>query len=272
MNEKTEKFDIIILAGQSNAEGNGLGKVRREFRPNDRIFILRDANRAAIYFDEKGILRVDEDLKNEIIPATETQTPDGGKIGNFSLAFAEEYLKNGFLADGRKLLIIYAAVGGTGFAKHQWGNTAVLQERAFAMLDYALSLNSENKAVALLWHQGEHDVYENADLSLKTKERYYYEKFGFFVKKIKEKCGDVPVIAGGFCAQWVNSGYTASANAVSAATKKVLKENGGSFVKTQDLLSNDQAVGNGDNIHFCRRSLYVLGKRYFRAFRKLVKK
>lgn len=140
------------------------------------------------------------------------------------------------------------------------------------MLDYALSLNSENKAVALLWHQGEHDVYENADLSLKTKERYYYEKFGYFVKKIKEKCGDVPVIAGGFCSQWVNSGYTASANAVSAATKKVLKENGGSFVKTQDLLSNDQAVGNGDNIHFCRRSLYVLGKRYFRAFRKLVKK
>ena len=97
MNEKTEKFDIIILAGQSNAEGNGLGKVRREFRPNDRTFILRDANRAAIYFDEKGILRVDEDLKNEIIPATEPKPRTAAKSATSRLRLPRNTLKTAFL-------------------------------------------------------------------------------------------------------------------------------------------------------------------------------
>ena len=37
-----EKFDIIIIAGQSNAEGFGVGPVECEYVPSDRILWLKD--------------------------------------------------------------------------------------------------------------------------------------------------------------------------------------------------------------------------------------
>ena len=43
------------------------------------------------------------------------------------------------------------------------------------------------------------------------------------------------------------------------------------FVETADLLSNNQKTSNGDDIHFCRESLYILGRRYYEAFEKLIK-
>jgi hypothetical protein len=37
-------------------------------------------------------------------------------------------------------------------------------------------------------------------------------------------------------------------------------------VESDGLQSNDQALGTGDTIHFSRRAIYELGKRYFEAF------
>ena len=34
------EFDIIIQAGQSNAEGMGLGKIENGYQPNDKVFYL----------------------------------------------------------------------------------------------------------------------------------------------------------------------------------------------------------------------------------------
>lgn len=263
-----DKYDIVVLAGQSNAEGNGLGAVRRPYREDPRVFALRDKNAGLIGFDDKGLLRVGGDFDPDITVARE-KVIGGKKVADFGLSFAREYVANGLLKDDRKLLIVNAAVGGTGFAKHQWGETAVLQERAFKMVDYALSLNAENKVVAFLWHQGEHDAYENRDLSLKTKEAYYYEKFGNLVNKFLSEYGKMPVIAGGFCKEWASGEFAEHCKVITKATKKVLKNVGGAFVTTDDLLSNNQDSGNGDNIHFCRKSIYVLGKRYFKAFTKI---
>lgn len=263
-----DKYDIVVLAGQSNAEGNGLGAVRRPYREDPRVFALRDKNAGLIGFDDKGLLRVGGDFDPDITVAREKVT-GGKKVADFGLSFAREYVANGLLKDDRKLLIVNAAVGGTGFAKHQWGETAVLQERAFKMVDYALSLNAENKVVAFLWHQGEHDAYEKRDLSLKTKEAYYYEKFGNLVNKFLSEYGKMPVIAGGFCKEWASGEFAEHCKVITKATKKVLKNVGGAFVTTDDLLSNNQDSGNGDNIHFCRKSIYVLGKRYFKAFTKI---
>ena len=52
--------------------------------------------------------------------------------------------------------------------------------------------------------------------------------------------------------------------------KLVTEEMGGNFVETSDLPSNDQKVANGDDIHFCRESLHVLGHRYFDAYLKIL--
>lgn len=263
-----DKYDIIIVAGQSNAEGNGLGIVRHPYKEDKRILALRDKNKSLIGFDDKGFLRIG-DLQPEIVVARERTAGDGNKIADLGLPFAREYVKNGLLKDGRKLLIVYAAVGGTGFAKYQWGEGSVLQARLFKMVDYALSQGEDNKIVAFLWHQGEHDAAENQDLSLKTKEAYYYEKFGHLVDCLISKYGKMPVIAGGFCKEWAGGECAEHCKVINKATKRVLKDVGGVFVKTDDLLSNNQSVGNGDNIHFCRKSIYDLGKRYFKAFIKI---
>jgi hypothetical protein len=121
-----------------------------------------------------------------------------------------------------------------------------------------------------LWHQGEHDAFENADLSIKTKKQYYYEKFKYLINEIKNKYGNsFPIIAGDFCYEWVNDGMCEQCKAISDATKKVLREFGGEFVQTKDLKSNNQTIQNGDTIHFSRQSLYLLGKRYFAKFLKI---
>ena len=266
--EKVE-YDIVILAGQSNAEGSGLGEVESEFVPNDKIHILEDKNKPLIHFDSKGILQVDGELSLNITVAKEQLNAKNQVLGNFSLSFADEYVKAGYLQGDRKLLIVYAAVGGTGFSKGQWGRGAVLQERMFAMVDYAVSLNTGNKVVAFLWHQGEHDAFENAELSDGTREKFYYEKFSDLVNIVKNKYGNMPILAGDFSYEWVNSGYKNQCAAINRATKEVLRENGGAFIETSDLLSNNQQIGNNDTIHLSRQSLYELGKRYLKGFKKV---
>ena len=37
-----EAFDIIILAGQSNAEGYGIGDIEKPYHPKDNIWFLAD--------------------------------------------------------------------------------------------------------------------------------------------------------------------------------------------------------------------------------------
>ena len=37
-----EKYDIIVLGGQSNAEGYGVGPVSEEYVPDERILWLND--------------------------------------------------------------------------------------------------------------------------------------------------------------------------------------------------------------------------------------
>lgn len=38
-------------------------------------------------------------------------------VGDFSLSFAKKYVESGMLKEGRKLLIVRTAVGGTGFKR-----------------------------------------------------------------------------------------------------------------------------------------------------------
>ncbi|MBQ7638116.1 MAG: hypothetical protein IJS90_04365 [Clostridia bacterium] len=136
-----EKFDVIIQAGQSNAEGYGFGSTNSPFENDGRVWAL-NAN-------------------DTISLAAETVAVNSPRT-DFSLSFAREYLKSGRLKEGRKLLIIRAAVGGTGFLDGHWGPEDDLRLKMHDMIKTALTLNAENRLVALLWHQGEQDAVQNA--------------------------------------------------------------------------------------------------------------
>lgn len=130
------------------------------------------------------------------------------------------------------------------------------------MVDYALSLSVESRVVAFLWHQGEHDAFEGLKPSL------YNEKLTYLLNFIRERYGrEIPFVAGDFVNEWKSKNLEIC-NPIVEEARKVVKNNvKAGFVETSDLPSNNQNMGNGDDIHFCRQSLYELGERYFKAFR-----
>ena len=266
-----EKFDIIIIAGQSNAEGYGVGPVDCEYVPSDKILWLKDD--ADAHFEQvngKDVLSLKENPTKTISVAEE---PEGefGKIGKLSFIFAKNYM-NQYLKSDRKILIVNCAVGGTGFARPEWGVGNVLHNRMIDLVSYALSLNNENKVVAFLWHQGECDSFENAEWDV-------YKKYSVHKNNLINMMNDVysnikakvPFIAGGFCDEWYYTEKT-PCDAVLKAIKEVCLLFNGAFVETKGLISNNQKIANGDTIHFCRQSLYKLGNMYFEEYNKLLNK
>jgi len=243
---KNEKFDIIIQAGQSNSEGCGFGDTDVPYVPDDRI------------------LHMEKDFG--IIVAKE-RVQEVNVYGHFCLSFAREYVRNGDLQPGRKVLILRTAVGGTGFSDKRWGLGEDLYEKMMAMIKAALALNPENKLVALLWHQGE------TDAGWKATGEYYYDKLKTLVASVRDTFGNkaLPFVAGDFVQEW-KAKNLAQCDIVIGAMRKVCADIGSAgFVETDGLLSNNQKNGNGDDIHFCRDALYQMGARYYAAYRGIGK-
>jgi len=241
-----EKFDLIIQAGQSNAEGYGFGNVEEPYQPNDRVWYLNG--------------------DFTITPAAEKVT--GNEIqSNFALSFAREYLKNGHLTEGRKLLILRAAVGGTGFLDNHWKLTDDLYLRMMEMIRTALGLNSENRLAAFLWHQGETDATNHASFDI------HYNHLITLYRSVTEEFRkpDLPFIAGDFVQHWKNDNIEICTPVVGAIRAVCRDTEYGGFVETEGLLSNAQELqrdplGWYDPIHFSRKAIYELGKRYYDVF------
>lgn len=272
---ENNKFDIIIVAGQSNAEGNGIKKDDKE-TISDKVYQIADKNYIGTKVLDDGKVIIDMVYPTEMVfeKAHERVDANGNKFADFSETFAKCYIDGGYLKKGRKVLIIKTAVGGTGFARKEWGVGSILFERLNLMVDYGLSRNKENRIVALLWHQGEHDSFENAELGVKERYNFYYEHFKEQMLAFRKKYGkDIPVIAGEMADSWAElSENKAKCDAVEKATKDLCREIGkASVASSEGLLSNDDAFKNGDNLHFCAESVYELGRRYYSLFEKITK-
>lgn len=256
-------LDIVIEGGQSNAEGSGIGPVKSEFSPTNNILYLNAEKEVKTtefgldicYFNKPFVIDIAKERKiNDNI------------YGDLALTFSEEYVKNGLLDSGRAVLIVRGAIGGTGFKKEQWGLNDIVYKKMIEMTDYALSLNKNNKIIAYFWHQGEHDAFEG-----NSPENYHIQLTNM-LKDVRKRYGEIPFIAGDFCNEWKNKNLSICKPIVSVI-RQVIKENEKSgFVETRDLMSNNQRTGNGDDIHFCRESLHLLGRRYFSEWKSIIDK
>jgi len=235
-----EVFDIIIQGGQSNSEGCGIGPV--EFPYEQRSEILMMENDFTIMTAREKVWGNDA-------------------VGNYVFSFADKYVKTGRLKDGRKLLILLSAVGGTGFCDNRWGMEDDLYLKMTDMIKTALSLNPSNRTVAFLWHQGETDT---ANPVRDT----HYNNLTTLVKNARKTAGNetLPFIAGNFVQHWYKDNIEAC-NPIVTAIKDVCTDIGNAaFVETNGLTSNSEVTGNDDTIHFSREALYLLGQRYFNAY------
>lgn len=245
-----EAFDIIIQAGQSNSDGSAHGPVEHPYEPNSNVWYMN------------GNFTITE----------ATERVYGNEIrGNFSLSFATEYINNGLLKEGRKLLILRTSVGGTGFLDNRWKLTDDLYLRMMEMIRTALALNPENRLVALLWHQGETDALCHASYDV------HYNHLMTLLKSVRDEFGvpELPFVAGDFVHDWKNKHLDICTPVVDAIRAVCRDCTNGSFVESDGLLSNAQEVYPNntrltDYIHFSRRSIYELGKRYFEAYSTLI--
>ncbi len=244
-----EKFDIIIQAGQSNSEGYGFGNVPDPYQPSDRVWYLNG------------------DFTFQI---AQEATANNAIQSNFSLSFAREYMNAGRLAEDRKLLILRTAVGGTGFSVDDWKAEDPLYLRMMEMIRTALSLNPENRLIALLWHQGETDADHHVTYD------YYRGHLSYLLGSVREEFGvpDLPFVAGDLSQDWKSTRQEQAAPVV-AALRDICASQNASFVESDGLDSNRQdgfphPFGWVDEAHFCRRAVYELGRRYYAAYVSIV--
>ncbi len=251
---ENEKFDIIWLAGQSNAQGSGYGPVQEEHLPDGVLYRMYGSGK---YIDGEWVLPLPTEIGIE--------ESDSRKKYDFAISFAREYCKRGLLAEGRKILIVDTALGATGFVRGHWRPQDPACIRMHQMLDAALAMNPENRVVAMLWHQGESDAARDVD------EETHYKNLSALLHGVRAKTGVVPIVTGDFCAQWKAQNAEKCAPVI-RAIRRVMADMGGAFVETADLPSNEQdKTEEPDQIHFSRRSLEILGKRFFAAYENIKK-
>ncbi len=265
MDFSNTKFDIIIVAGQSNAQGMGLGPADEALLPRNtgNVYQIEAEREIAVFEDHMEITYPNKPF---VLGPVKENEENGVPHASFANSFADEYEKSGLLESDRKILLVRAAIGGTGFKKNNWGIGKQLYSKLVELTDYALNMNSENRVVAFLWHQGEHDAFEKNDpdvFELQLKE---------MLEDVRMRYGaELPIIAGDFVHEWKVL-FQEDCDNILKKIKKVLSEIGGTgFVETADLLSNNQKLQNGDNIHFCRESVCILGRRYFEEYMKISK-
>jgi len=248
-----EKFDIIIQGGQSNAQGFGSGEVETPYSEN------ADTVQMTVFEPGRYVIGT----AREIVSGNDV-------LSQFALPFCALYKKDGRLAEGRKLLIIRAAVGGTGFLDNRWTPAGDLYLEMLSMIKTALSLHHENRLTAFLWHQGE------TDALLKSSFETHYNHLKLLTASVREAFNvpGLPFIAGNFSEEWrTHPDRAVICEPVIRAIKAITQDiENAAFVDTDGLASNHQIKRNGDTAHFSRGSLYTMGERYYRAFCKIIEK
>ena len=121
----------------------------------------------------------------------------------------------------------------------------------------------------MLWSQGEHDSFENADwdanLRYTTHKANLIATFNDIYQRIG---GGFPVIACGFTDTFCASLPEAS-NAVLTAIQEVIAQFGGGYVDPAGLTSNSQVIGGEDIYHYSKEALNILGEKFFDKYAEL---
>ena len=245
-----EIFDVVIQAGQSNAAGYAFGPTDEPYVPDTRVW----------YMNENDTIS----LAVEHVKLNSIQS-------NFALSFAKKYIETGRLKEGRKILILRAAIGGTGFLDNRWKLTDDLYLHMREMIRTALVLNPENRLVALLWHQGE------TDANLRASFDVHYKHLNDLLQSVRSTFAmpALPFVAGDFIQHWKGENLERSAPVIDAIRAVCRDCGSGAFVETDGLTSNAQEhnerpMGKEDRIHFSRHAVYELGRRYFEKYIEIV--
>lgn len=255
-------YDIIIVSGQSNAVGSGMGAFSDD-RSRDALIL-----QLGRFAEDKKIVQATDGLQHWDYPFNQT-------YAGLGMSFAREYAKG--LSSNRRILLIPTAKGGSSIL--QWSADQSYYTDMRNRVKYALSLNPQNRIVAFLWHQGETDILNvanrNASLSTTAAYRTRLQNLISSVRSDFASYGSFPFLAGGYVPGWNQEGvvkvsgvkaeFEAAVHATLAANPPAY------FVSSAQLNSNFESGASSEvvqNIHFSGASQILFGKRYFQAFQR----
>lgn len=242
-------YDIVIVAGQSNASGRGLGfDVTRFEAQHPRIF----------QYATSGTFAGQISLAVPLLGQHDTPTGIG-----IAAHFGLQHIRT--LPENRSILFVPVAHGGTGFQQNP--DDLLTWDHALSVAtdkDLALNLVQQTQAaltaagpnsriVAMLWHQGEND----GGYSMSTSE--YATHFDYFANYVRTSLGlpNLPIILGQLAPENIASGASKAAiNAAHVDTPRRL-------LNTAFVYSPAGMLNVGDpTTHFNAAGQRVLGARY----------
>ena len=148
-------FDVFLIAGQSNAVGNGVGYTDAFDGPSGYVY-------------QWPLIGTKPIPATEQLQGSDYTGPSDQFVG-FAMTFAKTYVANGRLTSGHQgVLLVPAAVDATGFASGfdgvnitfggGWvvGNSLAVQAKTVANL--AMAYNSQNTFKGFLWLEGENEI------------------------------------------------------------------------------------------------------------------
>ncbi|MCZ9884166.1 sialate O-acetylesterase [Arthrobacter sp. B2a2-09] len=246
----SEGYDVFLIAGQSNALGAGLGHKHRLDRPHGNVHQFAGSGRKA-----GKVLRGEHPLWHH------TRAPGVG----FGLMFGKLHAE----ATGRPVLLVPAARGESGFHPHvgfSWDvtdqpGTINLYRFASQQLASALSAHPGSELRAILWHQGEADVWHLG-------QHEYAVKLDALITGFRDEFGTAPFILGQMSpdrmaeASELFPGYPRIDAAQRDTPTRVPLT---AFVEAPHGLFNSPE----DKLHFSAEGQRELGRRYYKEYRRL---
>lgn len=236
-------FDGVILAGQSNMSGHTGGGFD-----------------SAIDYTDPRLLQWIAGNPGYIALASETLNfPDrNGRAGEISLGMSFGKWLLSTMPLNRRLVLIPAASGGTGFSDNRWNPGNDLYNAMVAMAQQFLANNSKNKITALLWHQGENDAGNLSKVQ-------YAARLDAMITALRTALNlpNLPVVVGQLAQGWVGT------DAGRLAIQNALTETPSRVSKTAVAVSTGLSA-NGTIIHFAPQSQRLFGKIYFEALQTIL--
>ena len=279
-------YDIIIVAGQSNAVGFGNGTYTEESQ------FLTATNTAKV-FQVGRFFRHDM----RIIPVTHeplefwgmNRTFSSTTLDNLGAAYPFALRLAATETTGRKVLIIPAAKGGTSIL--EWDNvinnfgsstdpdSTILYDDMVTRVKFALAQNPKNRVVAVIWRQGEADVNAlyivgNPYHQFMTSSSTYQSKLIAFRNRLRSDLpsqGCVPFLFGEMTKQWVP--YVSKYQVMSGLEAKSAITNVIKYVASTDscnasvfVPSTNTTVNSQGPIHFDAVGQWNMAKKFWAAY------
>ena len=247
------KVFLVLMIGQSNMAGRGVVTTENDTL-NNRVFSLRKQYNYST--------RRDDNYKWEVAKDPIHWDKAGAGVGP-GRSFAEEYLKD---HPDMYVCLVPVACGGTDIAEFMPG----MQSRgtySYPWDDAVVRIaaaSTDGTWGAILFHQGENDA-----ASAEKANAYEPRLFDLLARTRAEIKGpDVPIIIGQI-GTWSNQGYTSYPELIPVVT--AAHQNATNAFTRCAFVPSTGLTYNNDIVHFDADSQKEFGRRYYNAYKEIVK-